>query len=202
MRTIATWPLSAVLVVGGFLLPGRGQAAFPTCQDAMNYGINTSRLYVGQAFATIHCDATRLDAANGALAKLLAKFIFASSDSDAEKLCLFRGVWTGLVAAVADQYKACGTEPPFACVDEDELAVFAGATLHAISRSLADPASFDAAAVPQVFETESSATGAPLCSPQETLEWCELTIRSKAGFSALRYSELADDIALIVCAGG
>lgn len=185
-------------------LPARGSAAFSTCTDAWIYGVNSSGLYVAQAFSRLECNEVLLPTYHSAVGRALSSMSLRGRDSDTEKLCFYGGLWEGITTRLSHEYAMCGSEGDFECVSRLELAAYAGSVLRALaSGGLADPGAFDETAVQLVFETDSiSLPGVSLCSERPSQSDCASAVREKGGGSASgRYNALIGDIAELVCSG-
>jgi hypothetical protein len=122
--------------------PSAGQAAFKTCQDAWNYGSNAGKLYAGITYNTLACgnnarEVTREEAELG-LAHTMSGFSARDAETDAHLLCMYSGLYTGLLQRASVEYEECPTRG-FACLRQVTVGQYAVAVLAALYDALALP---------------------------------------------------------------
>jgi hypothetical protein len=184
------------------LTPDVAQAkngGFSSCEAAQTYGANTIRAWIASSFPRIQCNGSGLPGLHRLLVQLLAMYSLPFNDTDAHKLCIYRGFFQGLTEQLARQYAGCGGSADFTCLDRTTLAAEAGAILNAMSRALAVPASFDASEISFVFSGEpEDSPYVPWCG-SAPLDGCSSAMTASAGNAAALYGELIPELASLVC---
>jgi len=142
-------PISFLLIALLTALPGLSEAAFLTCEDAENYGWNTSTLFATSVYLRADCDPDLLQEYEIPLARIGSKPL-TTSDTDEIKVCYFAGFYRGLMESVSNAYEICAAkqdieksvycpiEPQelFSCIPFRTVALFAANVLIGVSLSV------------------------------------------------------------------
>jgi hypothetical protein len=145
----------AALIIGSLVAaPAVSWGAFRTCQDAWNYGRNTSELYAGQVFKRISCDPSQLDNAQHTLAEIGASEVLATQDSDAKKECFYDGYLSGLLERVSTEFGQC-TDSAFQCVGQLAVAEYAAYLYVGMFQALSDPQALTKGTLSSIYDTSA-----------------------------------------------
>jgi hypothetical protein len=119
--------------------PSVGQAgAFRTCQAAWNYGWNTGNVYAGSVYNRLACNSADREDTELTLARTMSNYVAASLDRDEHLLCMYSGLYTGLLERASTEYKKCYTTA-FRCLRRVTIGQYAIAVLAALYNSVAYP---------------------------------------------------------------
>lgn len=132
--------------------PCLSHAAFPTCEDARNYGRNTAVLFGGMVYNRLNCNVDLRSLYENALANM-ASTPLGTNDSDEQKVCYFEGYYSGLTERLPEEYKKCYFEleiPEFVCIPPETIAMYASNVFLGASNSLEK---FEEAEVSKIFGT-------------------------------------------------
>lgn len=149
--------LALVVVTAG--VPDTAFGAFKTCNDARQYGWNSSQMYVGQALKKLACVPQGLDRTIDALAVATQKQVLPTQDSDEEKQCFFVGYYSGLLQRTSVEFSKCTT---FSCIDWTIVARYAASTFIAMFKSLNDIQSLDAATIKSILSPQDKLPDPPV----------------------------------------
>lgn len=132
--------MTLLLVAIATMLPTQVHAAFQTCEDAHNYGMNTARLFVSQVFNRAQCADHKLEQTQDALTNVWKTQVLRTNDSDDEKVCYYEGLFTGILHGISSEYDQCGGDGPYGCIERSWIAGIAAAEFYALAQALGDPA--------------------------------------------------------------
>lgn len=131
--------ISVLFFVSVCFLPNISRAAFVTCEDAHNYGWNTSVLFTNLVYKRADCDSEFIDVAEQTLSRIWATPL-TTNDTDEEKVCYFDGIYEGLTDRLSFEYKTCyfetGQHVLFGCVPIETMAMFAASSLLGLYSSI------------------------------------------------------------------
>jgi hypothetical protein len=99
---------SALLAVSSGAADAANDETFPTCDDAYNYGRNTSAFYVSAALNTANCESVRIEKAEAALAKSFKRQAIANRNSEEMQVCFYSGLYQGYIETLSAEYADCG----------------------------------------------------------------------------------------------
>jgi hypothetical protein len=167
----------------GFLLAGvccvmawpSVSQAFPTCDDAWNYGWNTANIYSGAIYNRLACNPDARESTEIALARTMSRYVATNLDTDAHLVCMYSGLYHGLLGRASIEYAKCYTEA-FQCLSLVTIGRYATAVLAALFDSLAYPSYLGTWDVRKNLSLSSvELTGDSVCSTCN-LAACEDTI--------------------------
>jgi hypothetical protein len=145
---------SVLLFVLVLTSSGVAKAAFPTCEDARNYGWNRAVLITSLVYQRVQCDTELLDSAEKMLA-IIGSNPIVTSDPDETKVCYFEGYYSGLIERLRFEYQKCYFEVEdrtfFECISADTHANYAANILLGLYKSVEEPKQVD---VETVFAQE------------------------------------------------
>jgi hypothetical protein len=173
--------------------------AFPTCQDAWNYGWNTANIYTGAFYNRLACDADEQESAEIALARTFSRYVATNLDTDAHLLCMYSGIYHGLLGRASVEYAKCYTKA-FQCLSRVTIGRYAIAVLAALFDSLASPSYLDPRDVTNNFALSGvEIEGDPVC-PICDFYACEGTILDFLANNSLEVDEdLVDELVQSNC---
>jgi hypothetical protein len=147
------------------------RAAFLTCEDARNYGWNTSVLFTSLVYQRADCDNEFMEIAEQTLARVWATPL-TTNDTDEEKVCYFEGIYEGVTDRLSFEYQSCyfdtGEHDLFDCIPIETIALFSANTLMGLYNSIEETSGDDVLAI---FDRDLSYA---VCKESE--EACEETI--------------------------
>jgi hypothetical protein len=166
-------PISFLLITVLSMLPAISEAAFLTCEDAENYGLNTAALFTSIVYAQANCDPELVQIYEKSLAKIGSNPI-STSDTDEKKVCYFTGYYKGLTEFVSAAYgtcnagetelsedtldleeipKGCPIEPPsfFGCIPIETIGMYTANILIGVSLSVNELWEAD---IQKIFDSE------------------------------------------------
>jgi hypothetical protein len=154
--------------------PSTGNAAFKTCEDAWNYGSNTGNIFAGTFYNTLACDVAEREESESVLARNISKFVARGADTDAHLLCLYSGLYSGLLQRASVEYAKCYTST-FSCLPRATVGQYAVAVLAALYDSVARPRWLTPRDVRENLDLgDVVLAGDPLC---RSCDGCEEAIR-------------------------
>jgi hypothetical protein len=168
---------------------GQG-GAFPSCQDAWNYGWNIANVYASSTYNRLACDAGDREEAEMTLARTFSEYVVAGLDTDAHLVCMYSGLYTGLLERVSIEYKKCYTTA-FRCLPWVTVGRYAVAVLAALYDTMANPILLTPEDVMDNFALANvDLAGDQICSACDD-DACEVAI---GGFLEENGLEVADDL--------
>jgi hypothetical protein len=183
-------PLACALMVW---LHAEGASALAGCAAARTYGANTSGFFVSAVFARVARGEVTVADAHRSLDRMLASYVLRGNASDDERLCLYEGMWRGLVNQLAVAYARVG----LSCLERTTLASHARALLGSVLSALEDPSRLDVASAIEVFGYQGEgSSGGPPCEPAP-VEVCVEVLQSALPRPP---DDVVEQVAALVCA--
>jgi hypothetical protein len=162
MKRLSWMCAFAVTALAGAAYAQPTTEPFRTCQDAKNYGSNSSRLLVSQVINRTGCDAQRAHDALTVLAGVVSEAVIGTAASDDMLVCYHEGYFAGLLRALDDEYVDCSDRAGFECIPGATIGMFAGATWVALSQNQASAPS--ESVISRVFNNSAQRA----CRPSRT----------------------------------